>query len=149
MLAQDVRIVFCHLGSSFELRASVERGSPDQGAAAPLHGDSIRARPRTVAVHESNSDVQQTTHAGAAGALNFTFQQQFGADAADGWRVLCVRFRASFGGRVNVLSCLWAFGAAMGVHMDRLYPSVINEYTCESTVVGHVVHYGGPGSHQC
>ena len=56
--------------------------------AAPLHGDSIRARPRTVAVHESNSDVKQTTHAGAAGALIFTFQQDYGADAMDGWRVL-------------------------------------------------------------
>ena len=65
--------------------------------AAPLHGDSIRARPRTVAVHESNSDVKQTTHAGAAGALNFTFQQQFGADAADGWRVLkrCASYSAA------------------------------------------------------
>ena len=59
--------------------------------------------------------------------------------------VLCVRFRASFGGRVNVLSCLWAFGAAVGVHMDRLHPSVMNTRV---RVVGHVIH-GGPGSHQC
>ena len=56
--------------------------------AAPLHNDSIRARPRTVAVHESRSDVKQTTHAGAAGASIFTLQQHSGADAADGSRVL-------------------------------------------------------------
>jgi hypothetical protein len=42
------------------------------------------------------------------------------------------------------LSCLWAFGAAVGVHMDRLHPSVMNTRV---RVVGHVVH-GGPGSHQ-
>ena len=48
----------------------------------------------------------------------------------------------SFGGRVNVLSCLWAFGAAVGVHMDRLHPSVMNTRV---RVVGHVIH-GGPGS---
>ena len=65
--------------------------------AAPLHGDSIRARPRTVAVHESNSDVKQTTHAGAAGASIFTFLQHYGADAADGWRVLkrCASYSAA------------------------------------------------------
>ena len=45
-----------------------------------------------------------------------------------------MRFRASFGGRVNVLSCLWAFGAAVGVHMDRLHPSVMNTRV---RVVGH------------
>ena len=56
--------------------------------AAPLHDDSIRARPRSLAVHESRSDVKQTTHAGAAGASIFTLQQHSGADAADGSRVL-------------------------------------------------------------
>ena len=56
--------------------------------ATPLHGDSIPARPRSVAVQESRSDVKRTTHAGAAGALIFTFLQHSGADAADGWRVL-------------------------------------------------------------
>ena len=66
-------------------------------AALPRLRDSIRARPRTVAVHESNSDVKQTTHAGAAGASIFTFLQHYGADAADGWRVLkrCASYSAA------------------------------------------------------
>ena len=53
--------------------------------AAPLHDDSIRARPRSLAVHESRSDVKQTTHAGAAGASIFTLQQHSGAPTRSGW----------------------------------------------------------------
>ena len=40
--------------------------------------------------------------------------------------VLCERSWTSLGGRVTVLSCLWAFGAAVGVHIDHMHPSVTN-----------------------
>ena len=38
--------------------------------------------------------------------------------------VLCERSWTSLGGRVTVLSCLWAFGAAVGVNIDHMHPSV-------------------------
>ena len=55
---------------------------------APLHGDSIPARPRSVAVQESNCGLKRPTCWPMAGTFVLTLLQHYGADAADGSRVL-------------------------------------------------------------